>query len=381
MRMLRCLALLVVAATSAAAQRQRAIGDFDRDWRFQLGDVSGAQEVTFVDSGWRTLDVPHDWSIEGAFSDTNRAGVAGGALPGGVGWYRKTFTVAAVDSGQPVFIEFDGVYRNSEVWINGHYLGKRPYGYSSFEYELTPYLYYGRAPNVIAVRVDNSRQPNSRWYSGSGIYRHVRLVTTNNVHVDHWGTYVTTPEVNAARARVRLLTTVRNESQSERRITVRTIVSDAAGKVVATVSSAGSVPPDSVTEITQELVVQRPNLWSIERPSLYRAVTRVECGGVACDEYTTLFGIRSFAFRADSGFFLNGQHLKIRGVCLHHDLGSLGAAANTRAIERQLQIMKDMGVNAIRTSHNPPAPELLDLTDRMGLIVMDEAFDMWRKQK
>ena len=381
-RVARALAVLgLLFAVYTPARAQRAILDFDRDWRFHLGDVSGAEQPAFADSDWRRLDVPHDWSIEGAFSDTNRAGVAGGALPGGVGWYRKTFTIAAVDSGQLLFIEFDGVYRNSEVWINGHSLGKRPYGYSSFEYELTPYLHYDSVPNVMAVRVDNSRQPNSRWYSGSGIYRHVRLVTKNRVHVDHWGTYITTPEVNARSARVRVVTTVRNESPDDRPITVRTIVSDAAGKVVATVSAAGSVPPDSVTAITQELVVRRPNLWSIERPTLYRAVTRVECGGAACDEYTTPFGIRSFAFRADSGFFLNGRRLKIRGVCLHHDLGALGAAVQDRAIERQLQIMKDMGVNAIRTSHNPPAPELLDLTDRMGLIVMDEAFDMWRKQK
>jgi beta-galactosidase len=381
-RVARALAVLgLLSAVSTPARAQRAILDFDRDWRFQLGDISGAEQPAFADSDWRRLDVPHDWSIEGAFSDTNRAGVAGGALPGGVGWYRKTFTVAAGDSGQLVFVEFDGVYRNSEVWINGHSLGKRPYGYSSFEYELTPYLQYDSVPNVMAVRVDNSRQPNSRWYSGSGIYRHVRLVTKNRVHVDHWGTYITTPEVNARSARVRVVTTVRNESPDDRPVTVRTIISDAAGKVVATVSAAWSVPPDSVTAITQELVVRRPNLWSTERPSLYRAVTRVECGGAACDEVTTPFGIRSFAFRADSGFFLNGRHLKIRGVCLHHDLGALGAAVHDRAIERQLQIMKDMGVNAIRTSHNPPAPELLDLTDRMGLIVMDEAFDMWRKQK
>ena len=376
-----CLVLVAAGYAPAAAQRPRATLDFDRDWRFHLGDVSGAQEVTFDDSAWRRLDVPHDWSIEGEFSDTNPAGVAGGALPGGVGWYRKVFSTPETDTSRRVFVEFDGVYRISEVWINGHYLGKRPYGYSSFQYELSPYLRYGRATNVIAVRVDNSRQPNSRWYSGSGIYRHVRLVTTNQVHVDHWGTYVTTPEVNPQSARVRIRTTVRNESPTGRRVTVRTVVYDAAGEVVAATSSAGRAPPDSTPEFAQELVVQRPKLWSVERPYLYRAVTRVVCGGAVCDDYTTLFGIRSFSFRADSGFFLDGAHVKIRGVCLHHDLGALGAAVNDRALERQLQIMKEMGVNAIRTSHNPPAPELLDLADRMGLIVMDEAFDMWRKQK
>lgn len=372
---------LLLGGHSVTPAGQRAILDFDRDWRFHLGDVPGAEEPTFVDIGWRHLDVPHDWSVEGAFSDTNPAGVAGGALPGGVGWYRKTFSLPAADRGKLVFVEFEGVYRNSQVWINGHELGTRPYGYSSFQYELTPHLRYGPTTNVIAVRVDNSRQPNSRWYSGSGIYRHVRLVLADSVHVDHWGTYITTPEVTAQSARVQIRTTVRSESPDNRRVTVRTVVYDAAGKVVVATSSAGEVPHDSTQEFVQELMVRQPERWSVERPYLYRAVTRVECGGAACDEYTTPFGIRGFSFRADSGFFLNGTHVKIRGVCLHHDLGALGAAQNDRALERQLQIMQAMGVNAIRTSHNPPAPELLDLADRMGFLVMDEAFDMWRRQK
>lgn len=380
-RRLVALLALAVAGLTLPLDGQRAMLDFDRDWRFHLGDVAGAEAMGFPDTAWRPLDVPHDWSIEGEFSDTNPAGVAGGALPGGIGWYRKTFSVPVTDSGRLVFVDFDGVYRNSQVWINGHDLGTRPYGYSSFQYELTPYIRYGPATNVIAVRVDNSRQPNSRWYSGSGIYRHVRLVTTNPVHVDHWGTYVTTPQVSARSSRVHIRTTVRNESRDERRLTVRTTIYDASGTVVAETSSAGRVPADSTLELAQELVVRQPQRWSIERPYLYRAVTRLECSGTVCDEYTTPFGIRSFVFRADSGFFLDGTHVKIRGVCLHHDLGALGAAVSDRALERQLEIMKAMGVNAIRTSHNPPAPELLDLADRMGFIVMDEAFDMWRKQK
>lgn len=375
------LLVLLVAPFTAAAQGQRATLAFDRAWRFHLGDVAAAQDPTFSDSGWRTLDVPHDWSIEGEFSDSNPAGASGGALPGGVGWYRKTFSVAARDSGRLVFVEFDGVYRNSQVWINGQYLGKRPYGYSSFTYELTPHLHYGRAGNVIAVRVDNSQQPNSRWYSGSGIYRHVRLVTTNPVHVDLWGTYVTTPEVTPATARVTIRTTVRNESRADQPITLRTVLYDAAGRAVATASAAASVPRDSGSEIAQDLIISKPILWSVERPYLYRAVSRVVCRGRPCDDYTTPFGVRSFTFDPERGFILNGTPVKIRGVCLHHDLGALGAAVNTRAIERQLQIMKEMGVNALRTSHNPPAPELLDLTDRLGIIVLDEAFDMWKKEK
>ncbi len=360
---------------------QRETVSFDRGWRFHLGDVSGAQEVKFADSRWRTLDLPHDWSIEGVFSEQNPAGVAGGALPGGIGWYRKTFSVSATDSGKIVFVEFDGVYRNSEVWINGGSLGKRPYGYSSFRYELTPHLRYGRARNVIAVRVDNSQQPNSRWYSGSGIYRHVRLVTTNPVHVDQWGTYITTPAVSAESSRVTIRTTIRNERHVTQPIVLRATVSDSAGKEVAAISTDASVPGDSVVELTQDVTIPRPVLWSLERPYRYRAVARVMCGDTPCDNYSTPFGVRSFVFRADSGFYLNGQQVKIRGVCLHHDLGALGAAVNTRAIERQLEIMRAMGANAIRTSHNPPAPELLDLTDRMGFIVLDEAFDMWKKEK
>ena len=354
--------------------------NFDRDWRFHLGDVTGAQDPTFADSGWRRLDLPHDWSIEGKFSEQNPAGVAGGALPGGVGWYRKTFSVSPADSGNVAYVEFDGVYRNSEVWINGEYLGNRPYGYSSFRYELTPHLHY-RAPNVIAVRVDNSQQPNSRWYSGSGIYRHVGVVTSDPVHVDLWGTYVTTPSVTNDSTRVTIRTRLRDERHSAQRVALQTTLYDSAGNRLARLSAVVDVPGDSVLTIAQDFTLPHPVRWSLERPYLYSARSEVICGRKVCDAYTTPFGVRSFVFRPDSGFFLNGRHVKIRGVCLHHDLGALGAAVNTRAIERQLEIMRAMGANAIRTSHNPPAPELLDLTDRMGFIVMDEAFDMWKKAK
>ena len=360
---------------------QRQTENFDRSWRFHLGDVPQAQQPGFVDSTWRKLDLPHDWSIEGPFSEQHPAGVAGGALPGGIGWYHKTFSLPAGDTGKVVFIEFDGVYRNSEVWINGHYLGKRPYAYSPSRYELTPHLRYGKRRNVIAVRVDNSQQPNSRWYSGSGIYRHVRLIKAGSIHVDHWGTYVTTPAVVAESSQVTIRTTVRNEGRAARPIALQTTVYDSAGKAVGAVSAEATVPADSVVEIAQQLTIPRPVLWSLERPYRYHAVSRVMCGNTRCDTYGTPFGVRSFAFRADSGFYLNGKPVKIRGVCLHHDLGALGAAANTRAMERQLEIMRAMGANALRTSHNPPAPELLDLTDRMGFIVMDEAFDMWKKEK
>jgi beta-galactosidase len=372
---------LLVAGCSPAANPPRQTLDFDLAWRFHLGDAPGAQEAAFDDAAWRTLDLPHDWSIEGPFSKDNPAGAHGGALPGGVGWYRKAFTAPVADTGKLVFVEFDGVYRNSEVWINGQYLGKRPYGYSSFHYQLTSHLRHDGSPNVIAVRVDNSQQPNSRWYSGSGIYRNVRLVVTDPVHVAHWGTYLTTPSVSQDSAQVRIRTTLDNATAADQPVTLRTVLYDAAGKEVASASLNASVPKDSATELTQDLSVKRPSLWSLDQPYLYRAVSQVQCGQRLCDEYTTPFGIRTFAFTAEKGFALNGQPVKILGVCDHHDLGALGAAVNTRALERQLQILKAMGANGIRTSHNPPAPELLDLADRLGFVVMDEAFDMWKKQK
>jgi len=331
--------------------------NFDAGWRFFLGDDRAAKQAGFDDGGWRKLDLPHDWSIEGAFSEKNSTGQHEGGLPAGVGWYRKHFRA----SGGRVFLDFDGVYCNSEVWINGHYLGLRPNGYISFRYELTPYLFADR-DNVIAVRVDNSRQPNSRWYTGSGIYRHVWLVTTGEAAVDHWGVYVTTPDVSADRARVHVETSIYGKGE------VHTALYDADGRRVA--STTG-----------QDLWVEHPHLWSPAHPYCYKVKTTVMQGGKVADEYETVTGIRYFSFDTARGFILNGEPLKIRGVCMHHDLGALGAAVNTRAMERQLQLLKTMGCNGIRTSHNPPAPELLDLCDRMGFIVMDEAFDMWKKKK
>ncbi|PYT04509.1 MAG: glycoside hydrolase family 2 [Acidobacteria bacterium] len=355
--------------------------DFDEGWRFHLGDVAGGQDPGLDDSQWRLLDLPHDWSIEGEFSEKNPAMPEGGALPGGVGWYRKTFNLPASDKGRLVFVDFDGVYRNSEVWINGHYLGKRPYGYISFEYELSPYVNYGSQKNLIAVRVDNSQQPYSRWYSGSGIYRNVWLTTTGKVFVDHWGTYITTPQVSDQAAGISIKTKVRNDSETDGAITLRTIIYDASGRALGRTESREQLSKGSVAEVVQELSVARPVLWSLENPYLYKAVSEVLQNGKVVDRYETPFGVRYFVFDREKGFILNGRPVKIRGVCDHHDLGSLGAAVNTRALERQLEILKAMGANAVRTSHNPPAPELLELCDRMGFVVMDEAFDMWKKKK
>jgi beta-galactosidase len=373
--------LLNLISCKSTDNQAREKNDFTKGWAFFPGDEENAKDPSFDDSGWRKLNLPHDWSIEGEFSKDHPAGTGGGALPGGTGWYRKHFTVAEADTGKLFFIDFDGVYCNSEVWINGHYLGKRPNGYISFRYDLSPHLNYGNKENVIAVKVDNSQQPNSRWYSGSGIYRNVWLTKTNPVHVAHWGTFVTTPEVSDKAAKVSLITKIQNQGSQKGPYTLQTIIYDADNKEITRVTSENLQLDQEANEFKQELTVNNPSLWSVEDPYLYKVVTLVEQDGSIVDNYATPLGIRYFNFHADKGFSLNGKSLKIKGVCNHHDLGALGAAINTRALERQLEIMKGMGVNGIRTSHNPPAPELLELCDKMGFIVMDEAFDMWKKGK
>ncbi|MFN8134198.1 MAG: beta-galactosidase GalB [Bacteroidales bacterium] len=372
---------ILLSAVSLFATGVRVRDNFNEGWKFHLGNATEAAQPKFDDSQWRPLTLPHDWSIEGEFSDKNPATAGGGALPGGIGWYRKSFRLPASDSSKLLFVEFDGIYRNSEVWINGKYLGKRPYGYSSFRYELTPYLNFGDKPNVISVKVDNSQQPNSRWYSGSGIYRNVWLVKTSPVAVDHWGTFVTTPRIDANGATVNIKTRINNATGKAVNVIVKSIIYDADNKPVAEASLPKIILKNPQTEIQQTLTVKNPMLWSVDNPVLYHIVTTVSTKQAILDEYDTPIGIRSFDFDAEKGFILNGKQLKIKGVCNHHDLGCLGSAINTRALERQLELLKEMGCNSIRTSHNPPAPELLDLCDKMGFIVMDEAFDMWKKKK
>jgi len=375
-------AVLAVALLQGCSQPvPRTHISFNEGWKFSLTASDDAAQPGFDDSGWRKLDLPHDWSIEGEFSEKNPASPGGGALPGGVGWYRKTFKVNTDDRDRLTYISFDGVYRNSDVWINGTWLGKRPYGYSSFRYELTPYLKYGGEDNVIAVKVDNSEQPNSRWYSGSGIYRNVWLTTTEKIAVDQWGTFVTTPEVSSEAALIRVTTQIRNSTGSKADVRLETTVYDSDNRRVARTETDQVEVPVSGTAVTQELTVKSPRLWSVDNPHLYRVVTTIRSGQLLADTYETVTGIRSFEFDREKGFILNGEPVVIRGVCNHHDLGCLGAAINTRAMERQLEILKEMGCNGIRTSHNPPAPELLDLCDRMGFIVMDEAFDIWKVAK
>jgi beta-galactosidase len=318
--------------------------------------------------------------IEGLFESTCPGGSGAGYINAGIGWYRKEFKLPEDIQGKCVFIEFDGVYMNSDVWINGVHLGNRPYGYSSFQYELTQYLKFGDEKNVLAVRV-NVQQPCSRWYSGAGIYRNVRLTVTDPVHIAHWGTYVTTPDVSEKEATVRVETKIRNQSASARKVKLETIIVDELGHESASSSSLQEVEAGDINIFEQFIKVPKPKLWSPENPTLYLVKSKVYINGSIVDANETTFGIRTFEFTVDKGFFLNGKHVDIKGVCLHHDLGCLGAAVNKRAIERQLEIMKSMGCNAIRTSHNPPAPELLDLCDRMGFLVMDEAFDEWKRSK
>jgi beta-galactosidase len=401
-----CLPITFVLFTlTGYGQQARTVADFDKGWHFHLGDVPGGEKAGVNDGSWRTLNLPHDWSIEGKFSKENPASPEGGALPGGIGWYRKTFTVSADQKNKLIYIDFDGVYQKSDVWINGHHLGFRPNGYISFRYELTPYLNFG-GKNIIAVKVDNSVQPNSRWYSGSGIYRNVWLVTTNKTAIDHWGTFVTTPQVSSSSATIQIQTNINNATNGKqmRNTTVvdlagktlksstsdvgsvqfklKTTIYDETGKAVKSITSdaAHSLEP-SQSIVPQELTIANPHLWSVDHPYLYKVVSELLIDRYVMDTYTTPLGIRYFNFDADKGFSLNGKPMKILGVCNHHDLGSLGAAVNTRALERQLQMLKAMGCNGIRTSHNPPAPELLDLCDKMGFIVMDEAFDCWEWKK
>jgi len=351
----------------------------DRNWRFFLDDDSTASRTAFNDNAWRVLDLPHDWSIEGEFKKDAPTGGGGGYLPTGIGWYRKQFALPSSVRGKQISIQFDGVYMNSEVWINGHLLGKRPNGYISFIYDLTPYLTKGK--NTIAVRVDNSEQPNSRWYSGSGIYRHVWLNITSPLHIAQWGTYITTPEVSAASATVSIKTKIENSGQDASDATLVSTITDENGHEVASSKLPVSIKANSSGELAQSIPVTSPALWSVDEPHLYTLHSTILSGKKVIDEFQSTFGIRQLDYSNTNGFMLNGKKLKMNGVCLHHDGGCVGAAVPIKIWETRLKLLKDMGCNAIRTSHNPVAPEFLDLCDKMGFLVMDEAFDAWESGK
>ncbi len=418
---LAAMALLLGDTSIQANEPLRPPLSFDSDWRFNAGAIPGAEQPQFDDSAWRRIDVPHDWSIAGPFSETNRTGGAGGFLPSGVGWYRKDFTLPEAISNQCVFVEFDGVMANNEVWINGVLLGKRAYGYVSFGYELTGHLNFGTdRTNVLAVRVDTSDQPASRWYSGAGIYRHVRLVVTDPVHLTENGVFVSAPVIKSNQATIHIEMMVTNESHSDRHVVVISSLlapgqkfsdADLELEVKKPWLGAPQVPehhsffkrataapapyavlaPDASTNLADEFIVESPKLWDLDHPNLYRLVARVITStesvtnrvqpGKFVDEVVVPFGIRDAHFDADTGFWLDGKNFKIQGVCLHHDGGAFGAAVPLGVWEERLKTLKSLGVNAIRTAHNPPAPEFLDLCDRLGFLVMDEMFDCWTVAK
>ncbi len=349
--MKRLFFLIVVILSSLASQARERVC-FDNDWKFILSDSAQMASPEYNDSHWRTLNIPHDWAIEGDFHDSNPSGASGGALPGGIGWYRKNVKIEKCKNVK-IFLSFDGVYMNSTVYINGQKVGSRPYGYSSFEYDITPYVHEGE--NVVAVRVDNSDQPNSRWYSGCGIYRHVWLTKTHPIHIKHWGVYIHDGKVE-----------VDYENPTNQRVTVKNELLDRDGKVIAAAKFSNS---------------SKLHKWSLQDPYVYKVRTQLVVGGQVVDELTTTAGFRDFKFDPKTGFWLNGKNFKLNGVCEHHDFGCLGSALNEDALHRKLTKLKAMGVNAIRCSHNPPAPELLNMCDTMGIIVMDESFDMWRRRK
>ena len=385
--MVALLAILVIAATPASkpptvtfpisAERRISL---NKGWRFHKGEAQGAEKPEFDDSQWAAVRLPHDWAIDGPFDPNLNPHT--GALPiSGTGWYRKSFLLP--DSARSRFftIVFDGAMSNAAVWLNGHELGRRPYGYASFAFDLTPYLRFGRDANVISVCLA-PEEHSSRWYPGAGIYRNVWLDVTGPVHVAEWGTYVTTPEVSDEKATLAVKTEVQNQLNKDAAIVLRTSVVEKSGKVIAhSDTEVTAISATASRTISTDLSISRPERWDMDHPYLYTLVTEVLDGNRVVDKYSTSFGVRSIAFDRQKGFLLNGKPRKLHGVCLHHDLGALGAAVNRRATERQLQIMKAAGVNAVRTSHNPPSPELLEYCDRLGLVVMDEAFDMWRIPK
>ncbi len=375
-----CLVLMQITTNVWAVipeTRQRLLMDYN--WKFIQTDVKDAEKINFDDTQWRKLNLPHDWSIEGEFKEDATSQGSGGYLPMGIGWYRKQFNLHEMRKDQQFSIEFDGVYMNSDVWINGRHLGKHVYGYTSFNYDLTPFLKKGK--NTIAVRVDNSLQLSNRWYTGSGIYRHVWLTITNPVHIAQWGTYITTPEMDPTSATILVRTSIGNSLSVPQKMVLKSVIKDDLGKEIASVETPVSISASAKEEIEQTIKVASPSLWSIENPTLYTMNSYLVEGKKEVDNYTSTFGIREIEYDKDKGFLLNGRHVKMNGVCLHHDGGSLGAAVPEQTWVRRLQVLKEMGCNAIRTSHNPPAPEFLDLCDKMGFLVMDEAFDEWNERK
>jgi beta-galactosidase len=369
-------AVWLLAALPAVAQRQQIL--FNADWKFHLGDAPGSEKPSATDQNWRTLTLPHDWSIEQPFSQDWASATA--FLPGGIGWYRKSFKLPAGFGSKKVFVYFDGVYKNSEVWLNGHFLGKRPSGFAAFQYELTPYL-NASGNNVLAVKVNHSEFADSRWYTGSGIYRNVYLLATEPVHVGQWGVGFTTPTVSASAATGKVTVAVTNATAAKTTVLVKSTLLDAQGKVVATAQQQVQALPKVETPAALTLQISNPALWSVDKPNLYKLRVALSVQGRVTDEMTEEVGVRSIRFDANQGFFLNGQNLKIKGVCLHDDAGALGVAVPPAVWERRLKALKAGGCNSIRMSHNPHADYVYALCDQLGFLVMDEAFDEWEAGK
>lgn len=387
------LLLAILPFTLFAGQSVRKEYTLDKNWKFTKGDVSQAMNPVFNDAKWQSVTVPHDWAIYGPFDkaidaysskivqnnenkETMKTGRTGSLPFIGVGWYRLKFSVPEFSAGKKVTLLFDGAMSNAQVYINGKEVGRWPYGYSSFHFDITPFL-KSAGENILSVRLEN-KERQSRWYPGAGLYRNVHLIVTDETHIPVWGTYITTPKVSSEFAKVSIKTKVETTA-SLRDLKIDTEILDAKGQSVAKSVKGMNRYDEGILE--QSLIVARPSLWSPESPELYTAVTKVYQNDELKDIHTTRFGIRGIKYEAEKGFFLNGKIRKFKGVCLHHDLGPLGAAINVAAMRRQLTILKDMGCDAIRMSHNPPAPELLDLCDEMGFLVMDESFDTWKSPK
>ena len=389
-RLLSFLFLLLFSAVISKAQDSRAVS-FDKSWRFKKDTLKGGENPAYNDAGWRTLNLPHDWSIEdlpnqkegevqGPFTKASIGKASTGFTEGGIGWYRKTFTLNNTYNGKRTYILFDGVYMDADVWINGHHLGNHPYGYTSFSFDLTGFLNPIGKSNVIVVRAKNLGK-NSRWYSGSGIYRHVWLLPVNQVHTKLWGNCITTPNVSKEKATINVQTSVDNTSSEQSAITIKVDLLDNTGTLVASGEQRLNIPANSSADRTQELSVHNPKLWGLDNPIMYKARVTLAVGNKIIDQSVTPFGIRSLKFDGLKGLLLNGEAIKLKGGCIHHDLGPLGAASIDRAEERKVELIKKAGYNALRLSHNPPAPALLDACDRLGILVLDEAFDMWELPK
>ncbi|MFL5307583.1 MAG: glycoside hydrolase family 2 protein [Polyangia bacterium] len=373
-----------VLGTGGGAQAGgvRAILPFDQSWLFSKSDPAGAEQTSFADTGWRSLNVPHDWSIEGPFSQTAATTGRGGYLPSGVAWYRKHFTLSQDLSGRDVFVEFDGIMANSDVYVNGTKLGHHPLGYVSIRYDMTAVVKFGSADNVIAVRTDTSAQPASRYYQGAGIYRHVRVIAAAPVHVAQWSTYVTTPTITSSAATVHVTTSVTNVGTGSASVSVQGVVSDPGGAALPAVTApAQTIAAGASGSFTFDVSVPSPKLWDLTSPNLYTLRVGVLSGSTVVDDDVTTFGIRTLVFDPMTGMNLNGKNIKFQGVAIHQEFHGLGVAAPQRAMQRRLAQLKLLGVNAIRTAHDPPSPDFLELTDRMGLLVLDEFTDVWTAHK